>query len=349
MNVSTGRKQLLSIQYLRAIGALMVVLHHARNPQPWLFNPLDGYPSFAWGVHIFFVISGFIMYVAARHEKPLEFLRRRVIRVIPLYWCATITLFILSKKLHVLTATGEELLHILKSLAFIPHYNLYNPERIWPYLIPGWTLNYEMLFYFLFFGALMSGRVIQTTSIVIVGLFLTGRLFEFNAPVMLTYTSPFLLEFLVGIWVAWMYEKEYLNKYKIWLLPAGFIGIFLLPAFKGQFPLIWGIIVCSSIIIVGAVSYEPKTPYNKLAKLIGDASYSIYLTHTVISLKIAYKIMPRIPIEGWIQFISWVILSLGISIVVGVLVHLYFEKPLLKSLRVRWMPAARQRSILNKI
>jgi exopolysaccharide production protein ExoZ len=341
MNVSTDRKQIFSIQYLRAIAALMVVLHHARSPQPWLFNPLEKNDSFASGVHIFFVISGFIMYVAARHEKPFEFLRRRVIRVIPLYWCATIALFILDKKLHVFSATGEELSHILKSLAFIPHYNPGN--IIWPYLIPGWTLNYEMFFYFIFFGALISGRVLKTTSIIIIVLFLSGRLFEFNTAVMLTYTSPMLIEFLVGIWVAWMYEKKYLHKYNIWLLPAGFIGMFLLPTLKGQFPLIWGTIVCASIITIGAVSFETETSYNKFAKLLGDASYSIYLTHVVISLKIARKIMLPIPLEGWIQFISWVVLSLSVSILVGVLVYLYFEKPLLKWLRVHMMPAVRQK------
>lgn len=347
MNVSTDRKQLLSIQYLRAIAALMVVLHHMRYSQPWLFNPLEEYNSFAWGVHIFFVISGFIMYVAARHEKPFEFLRRRVIRIIPLYWCVTIALFIYNKKLHIFSATGEELSHVLKSLAFIPHYN--SSKIMWPYLIPGWTLNYEMFFYFIFFGALISGRVLKTTSIMIIVLFLSGRLFELNTPVMITYTSPVLVEFLVGVWVAWMYEKKYLHKYNIWLLPAGFIGLFLLPTLKEEFPLIWGQIVCVSIIIIGAVSLETETPYNKFAKLIGDASYSIYLTHTVISWRIAHKIIPRIPLEGWIQFISWVVFSLSVSIVVGVLVYLYFEKPLLKWLRAHMMPAERQKAVLSKI
>jgi len=349
MNVSIDRKQLLSIQYLRAIAALMVVIHHANNSHPWLFNPIEGYYFFSWGVHIFFVISGFIMYVAARNEKPFEFMRRRAIRVIPLYWCLTIALFILNKKLYILSTTGEELSHILKSLAFIPHYNHSNPAMVYPYLIPGWTLNYEMLFYLIYFVALVSGRVLQTTSIMIIGLFLPGRLFEFNTPVLLTYTSPMIVEFLIGVWVAWMYEKNYLHKYNIWLLPVGFIGMFLLQTFEGQFPLVWGIIVCSSIIFIGAVSLGTKTPYNKFAKLIGDASYSIYLTHTVISLRIANKIMSRIPFEGWIQFISWVVLSLSVSIMVGVLVYLYFEKPLIKWLRTHMMFAERQKVVLSKI
>ena len=36
---------------------------------------------------------------------------------------------------------------------------------------------------------------------------------------------------------------------------------------------------------------------------------------------------------------------MSISLIVGVLVYLYFEKPLLKWLRLRIMPVARQRPI----
>lgn len=40
MDMQPNRSQLIAIQYLRGIAALMVVVHHARNPKPWLYNPL---------------------------------------------------------------------------------------------------------------------------------------------------------------------------------------------------------------------------------------------------------------------------------------------------------------------
>ena len=38
---------------------------------------------------IFFVISGFIMMYVCSDEPPLVFLRRRILRVVPLYWIMT--------------------------------------------------------------------------------------------------------------------------------------------------------------------------------------------------------------------------------------------------------------------
>ena len=75
------RQSFASVQYLRAVAALLVVLHHARSPKPWLFNPLEDFMGGTTGVDIFFVISGFIMFTAARSEQVGTFVWRRLVRV----------------------------------------------------------------------------------------------------------------------------------------------------------------------------------------------------------------------------------------------------------------------------
>jgi exopolysaccharide production protein ExoZ len=84
-----GANRYASIQYLRAFAVLLVIFHHARNPKPWLHNALQSYTSGEAGVDIFFLISGFIMFTAARNEHYSDFLKRRVIRIMPMYWLAT--------------------------------------------------------------------------------------------------------------------------------------------------------------------------------------------------------------------------------------------------------------------
>ena len=88
------------LQYLRAVAALMVVFHHAR----WLFPADCILNTAAWsefgsrGVDIFFVISGFVMAYSTRSFDPAgsrpaqaaDFLVKRLIRVVPLYWVATL-------------------------------------------------------------------------------------------------------------------------------------------------------------------------------------------------------------------------------------------------------------------
>ena len=92
----SDRERFESIQYLRAFAALAVVFHHARNPHSWLYPGLAGVGLGQSGVDLFFVISGFIMYVAARKLSVNEFVGRRLVRIVPLYWVATLLFVLLT-------------------------------------------------------------------------------------------------------------------------------------------------------------------------------------------------------------------------------------------------------------
>ena len=161
------------IQILRAVAALMVVLHHARLSVPGS----DAWPSFgAAGVDIFFVISGFVMayttsIVSSRPvaevastgllAKAGKFLRKRVVRVVPLYWLA------------LLWTSRRDLMHahigtdLVKDFLFLPHPNNVFHSWLAPTLQQGWTLNYEAFFYILFAVAILFGaarnRVVLST------------------------------------------------------------------------------------------------------------------------------------------------------------------------------------------
>ena len=191
--MNANREQLISIQYLRALAALMVVLHHAITQNDWLYNPIEGYYAFAWGADIFFVISGFIMYVAARNENHADFLGRRIIRVVPLYWGATFALLAINTHFHIWGINSGDFSHLIKSLFFIPDYSPYHPDMLWPYLIQGWTLNYEMLFYLIFFFGLMVKRTLIVSNIAILSLFCLGILIEPQDAILKAYTKPILL------------------------------------------------------------------------------------------------------------------------------------------------------------
>lgn len=341
--MSSGKNQLLAIQYLRAIAALMVVAHHARgDTQAWLFNPLEAYPALAWGVDIFFVISGFIMYVAARNDAPIDFLGKRLIRIAPLYWLSTLAAFVVVTRFQVWKIDAATVEHLIKSILFIPHYNPTAPDQIWPYLVPGWTLNYEMFFYGIFFLALMVRRTLLLPTLTLSALFLVGLSVDTQNAAVRSYTDPILLEFLAGAWIGYVYTKGWLHKYCSPLMVAGLILLFALPLVANDQATIAGRIIASAMIIVGAASLGAKTPNWKLLKLLGDASYAIYLTHAVISLRLSLNLWSLIPISGYPQFIGSMITALALSAAIGVAVHLYFEKPLTHWLRTQWALRARK-------
>ena len=78
-------RRLDGIQHLRALAAIGVVLFHAAERSGLHFT------IGAAGVDVFFVISGFIMWIitAGRPVTPNAFLRERILRIVPLYWLAT--------------------------------------------------------------------------------------------------------------------------------------------------------------------------------------------------------------------------------------------------------------------
>jgi peptidoglycan/LPS O-acetylase OafA/YrhL len=88
----------LSIQYLRGCAALAVVWLHSHLQ---LERMTDLGPSTQHhgdvGVDLFFVISGFIIWISTDDDRsrPVAFWRRRAIRVVPLYWLCTLAMVIL--------------------------------------------------------------------------------------------------------------------------------------------------------------------------------------------------------------------------------------------------------------
>lgn len=121
-----GSQPIRSIQYLRGVAALMIVLYH-------LGLPLSraGYAG-AWpeglshGVDLFFVISGFIMVVATRNPAvtPAIFLLRRFLRIAPLYYALTaFMLLVFTLKPGLLRSFSFEWPHVLGSFAFWPMIN----------------------------------------------------------------------------------------------------------------------------------------------------------------------------------------------------------------------------------
>lgn len=154
-----------SVQYLRGIAAMMVLLHHVyrtmlinRGYLPdWLHNAVAG--SFSSGVDIFFVISGFVIYlsISERPKSPLQFLSDRIARIAPAYWLYSgIFALIIIYYPWTHPSSAFELSHFIKSLLFIPARNPAD-MNYYPTLIVGWTLNFEMAFYLIMSISLVFG------------------------------------------------------------------------------------------------------------------------------------------------------------------------------------------------
>ena len=327
--------KLLSIQYLRAAAALMVVFFHADGMAQEYFR-FAGLPFGAAGVDIFFVISGFIMWVTTASERitPASFMMNRIIRIVPLYWAMTLLLYG-SWLIFRDPAIVPSLWNLVRSLLFIPFVSPRTGE-IQPLLIAGWTLNFEMFFYAVFACALLVARRYRALIVCIVlGTLVALPLVVTPAgAIARTYTSPLLIEFMIGCLLGVMYERGALPRpgIALFLLVTG-CGLLLTSSMLSAADVTgarffhWGL--PAFLIVTGALGLESKLRDWRLPMLLGDASYSIYLTHGVVlsAVKSAVLLSGTGALPG--MSAEFILAGCAASILAGVGVHLAVERPLL--------------------
>lgn len=342
-------KLVVSIQYLRGLAAMMVVYHHSvrkvleMNPDSII--PYSGFGNA--GVDIFFVISGFIMWVTtvSKTQSPAHFYYRRVIRIVPLYWLFTLTI-VIPKLLvpDIFTSVQLEPSHIIKSLLFIPHYHPGVSDQIWPVLIPGWTLNYEMFFYLLFGASLFipPRRRLAALALTMLALVALGHWVTSENPLLVTYTDKLLLEFLAGVVIGVLYMRGTALSPAIAVALLGAAALLLVGFETSVLPgvtrvVAWGIPAILLVIAALSLDRAGMIPPIKVLKLIGDASYSIYLSH-ILSIEVVEFLWET---AAWsvgtpAMQVIFAVVCITFSATVGILAFYMIEQPMLRSLRPLW-------------
>ena len=334
-----GSGKLQALQVLRAVAALAVVYLHvsygpayqASQSGGWFGAARAGLAGSA-GVDVFFVISGAIIYQTAfaggRWPTPLGFLRRRLVRLVPLYYVAT------ALTLGVLLARGDTVQpqQVLTALTFWPAW-----DRLWLPVMPvGWSLCFELLFYAAAALVLFSRRLFWPLIAVY-----SIALLRWQPPT--TPAEAFLgnaiaLEFAFGVLV--MRYRQTLAA-PAWLAACA-LAIAVLAITAPNYPdafydvanamagatsgiraLLFG--VPAAIIVWAALNLEQYARHAVLAPLryIGNASYSIYLIHwTALTAATpwlrAWSLAPAV----------WVPLGLFSATLLGCAAYELVEKPL---------------------
>ena len=304
-------RTLLSIQYLRGLAALTVVLHHVG----WV-----AFPQGAAGVDVFFVISGFIMvHVAGRARSPAAFLWARALRVLPLYWLLT--------ALAAAWRPGDGTGRVLASLLLWP---TLRADGEWaPILVQGWTLTYEAFFYAAFALALLVPAHRRLLA-------LTGGLgmcvLVANPPLFVTpgFSPVMLVEFLGGAWLAQAWRAQRVLPPRVaW--GALVSGVALIAMQPGGTVLPWRVMAWggpSVLVLAGALGIEAASRLPRLPalRLLGDASYALYLTHVMV-MWAAKPLLAQFPLP--VALPALVAACIG----VGIAVHLWVEVPMMALLR----------------
>lgn len=338
--------QFLSIQALRFIAALaVVVLHSTFYTMERLHSGTGIYHVGANGVRLFFVISGFVMIISSQKLLGTPrgwsvFALKRIVRIVPIYWAITLI------KVAVLLVTPAVVLHseldwgyILKSLFFIPEYNVDGEIR--PLLGVGWTLNFEMFFYLLFALSLACRiRPIRFIAPILIVMSALSLVKTPDWPVAAYFLcDPIVIDFLAGMLIGHWVQRGRTGPSQAVAWAATIIGLFYLfvPGIpRAEYATLYGSLittVASGMVIAGAVSLERSIGHRipQWTAYMGAASYSLYLIHPMIS-----PIIPTLLSKGGMKFgflpIVSVIGAVAIAMVSAIIVYRFIEQPVVKKI-----------------
>lgn len=284
--VSEGKTTIYSVQLLRFIAAVLVVISHIRGD--YRLTPFGDF-----GVDIFFVISGFIIYHVTRRSTD-HFFTRRLIRIVPLYWLGTLLLATVALfapgMLRDVQLEGPRL---IASLFFVPYWTA--EHSFHPILLLGWTLNYEILFYFVFFIAMRISHRHRffACSGILVALALSHSV-AIPGSAHFFWSGPYIIEFIYGMAIAVVLEQtRFLGAARLPIMSAAlaFIGYCVLLVFTGyseagdlRFVFVG---IPSAALVLAVLACEQslrRLPpvQTRLISFLGDLSFATYIFHAYI-------------------------------------------------------------------
>jgi peptidoglycan/LPS O-acetylase OafA/YrhL len=361
---SAAKVQIVGLDVVRFLAAFLVVFFHLAY---WnhvgdfgtnrAIAELTPYVRYGWvGVHIFFVLSGFVIAYSTETSAPLAFLKSRFTRLYPGAWvCATLTLLVAA-------AFGEGSWDLMRAWVVSIMLAPYGAQIDGSY----WTLRIEMIFYAVVFFLLLCGWQRQLPK-VMVGISAYGMLCMGCLLVLQQHWVP-ANRLLAGF--ASIYGT---NVAQITLVRHGSLftlGVFLfLCLLRGATPgRIAGVLFCSvgallSIYFDGAtISRLSGVPFSSIpamviwatcvvaiigfvlgnrqviavlgqrgaqvARTLGLLTYPLYLLHQHIGTTLLAHVSPK-PIPDLPALALVILLLLAVSY----LALTYLEKPLQKAVR----------------
>jgi exopolysaccharide production protein ExoZ len=356
-NDQRKRNPLTTIQGGRAIAALLVLLFHLSTniftkQKYWNSDPTNNIFAFGHsGVHFFFVLSGFIIFFIhgsdiGHRARLWSYTLKRFVRIYPIYWLVLGVLLLIyfvlpsfSRGFDWNTST------IISSIALV-HFDAITLHTTWTVcsneglhtVLPvAWTLYHEILFYLVFAVAIFH----RPTGFVAMALWLLASaaslLLSDRACTLTFFATPLHLLFAMGIGACWLVQTQNVKFPR--LFAAAGVALFICTGAAedvgttnisaDMLDMLYGI--GSALSIAGFVTLEQQGRVRAPAvlRLLGDASYSTYLIHFPL-LSLFAKIFVRLGAASAAPPLLSFVLIFGMVAAIGIAVHLYIEKPLLK-------------------
>lgn len=347
--------KLTSLHFLRAMGAIFIVVSHSHGVIRKRFESLE-FSDYFWqveqgytkvfgavGVDLFLVLSGFFAFYTTwnRKQVAVDFLKKRLIRIYPIWWVGLACLLVLS--IIPGASAHYSAYQVINSFLLNP---IYIDGDIKPILEIGWTLHYIVFYYLaitlLIYMKFKSFDILRILTIIFACLSILGVLIDTTIPIVEVVTNSRTLAFALGGWLAFLVIEKPI-KWTAWhtililLVSSLFILMFVyVDEWRLNAPTILSrsSIACAIILLFVFHPTLKTLKFHKIFNLCGDASYSIYLFH-MFPLMIVSGLWKReimLPPNFLPPFMTWFIL-IFLGVLSGIIAYQLFEKPIFTYLK----------------
>jgi exopolysaccharide production protein ExoZ len=341
IRLPSAPSEIVGIQCMRYVAAMAVLVDHfivvlvenGRAPHELL--PF-AYRLGAAGVFVFFAISGFVMMLTNRGKFRVpgsagEFLLRRLIRIWPMYFLATVIVFATRHG----TDGGPGADDLARSLSFVPYAS---PNGLYrPVLGKGWTLNYEMFFYAVFAAGLLFRK---PAGLFLVGLVLVALAAGEGAgsgagEALRFYANGIVLYFLIGIVLGYLVKETRIRwvharraEVAVTLAIVAGAALFAVdcaapPGWAKQAAMLSLAFACLYCVCFSGTRFG-SARVGAAVSLLGDSSYCLYLFHGFLF----FAVKPLLAFVSGMPAALLLALVASAATVSCVLMHLYVEAPL---------------------
>lgn len=335
-----------SIQILRGLAALSVVLYHYGFYLVPVGGDVNSRP-FSWGgigVDLFFVISGFIMMVVTQNSgtglnATKSFIINRLCRVLPVYYVILLFAFFTNGAMSTFHYE-EKVQNLISALIFIPYMHETAPMYI---LSDGlfnvrWTLSYELYFY-----AALSVCLLFRNKLIPLALWFIAPLaicfmsfgsvtfstkgYKFDSILIAFITNPIILEFGMGIITGLLYlhlsKKTYVPHIIITFIFAALVIIGISAKVLTMYNLLSGFAFSLLILVLSLSEKSINSNWIRFPVFLGNISFSLYLIHNPLANFLSKKVERYIP--EFMHSPLGVIIMLLAAILAAYVSHKYLE------------------------
>ncbi|WP_280041931.1 acyltransferase [Pseudomonas sp. Hg5Tf] len=343
-------ERIRSIDFMRGIMALSVLIYHFTG---WTTGVLDSSSVIGrlgiYAVSTFYVVSGISLYIVYKDKSfgpvgMINFWIKRIFRIAPLFWIATIITIIAIKMAwpNYVYPTEKLWMNFTLTFGFLAH-EQYIPGG-------GWSIGNELVFYALFPilitltkrpSTMILSVVVSLAVYVYFSFFLMTPKINLGEQ-WINYINPWnqLLLFVCGVTCGRIYDQlgSIGNTKAYGLLALAVLAFVFYPSTGNQIHITTGFSRIAYTVICVMAAYACLnihiTADNFMTKamgLLGDLSYSLYLMHSAVATVALHVLMPKMGItdKTW-KLVFLLLVVLPYLFVISYIVYVGVEKPFIK-------------------